>query len=117
VDIVEGTLRKGTPLGVVKKGPDGKRMIVALGKITSIEINHRPMDIVKKAQVGAGAAIKIEPGHLAPRSYGRHFDDKDEVVSLITRQSIDTLKENFREQVEKSEWQMIVKMKAEQGVP
>jgi hypothetical protein len=62
------------------------------------------------------------------------------VVSLITRQSIDvlsesgsrcldqlaswqlsqsaltTLEENFREQVEKSEWQMIVKMKAEQGV-
>jgi translation initiation factor 5B len=45
VDLTEGTLRKGTPLGVVKKGADGKRSIVALGKITSIEINHKPMDV------------------------------------------------------------------------
>lgn len=64
------------------------------------------------------------------------FDDKDEVVSLISRQSIDTLSElfsfvrlrwsvlttvsaeaNFRDQVELSDWAMIKKMKVEQGVP
>jgi hypothetical protein len=27
---------------------------------TSIEINHKPFEIVKKSQIGAGAAIKIE---------------------------------------------------------
>lgn len=65
------------------------------------------------------------------------FDDKDEVVSLITRTSIDTLSKsamriilfaqrrykqltlaetNFRDQVELSDWAMIKKMKVEQGV-
>jgi translation initiation factor 5B len=45
------------------------------------------------------------------------FDDKDEVVSLISRQSIDTLKQNFRDQVDLTDWAIIKKMKVEQGVP
>ena len=59
------------------------------------------MDNVKKAQIGAGAAIKIERApHEAAKLYGRHFDDKDEVVSLLSRVSIDTLKNNFRDKTE-----------------
>ena len=68
--------------------------------------------------------------------YGRHFDDKDDVVSLISRQSIDTLSQlpisyllrkvgqlticpetNFRDQVDISDWALIKKMKTEQGIP
>jgi translation initiation factor 5B len=45
------------------------------------------------------------------------FDDKDEVVSLISRQSIDTLKQNFRDQVDLTDWAIIKKMKVEQGIP
>jgi hypothetical protein len=59
------------------------------------------------------------------------FDDKDEVVSLISRSSIDTLStlpfplrsnkadsiENvFRDQVTMDEWKMIRAMKDEQGI-
>jgi translation initiation factor 5B len=44
--------------------------------------------------------------------YGRHFDDQDEVVSLITRNSIDVLKTVFRDEVAKEDWQLIVKLKA-----
>jgi len=118
VDIIEGSLRTGTPVGVVKVDKEtGKREIVKLGKITSIEINHKPFEIMKKAQIGAGAAIKIErASYEAAKSYGRHFDDKDEVVSLISRQSIDTLKTSFRDQVELADWAIIKKMKTEQGV-
>ncbi|KAK8869983.1 hypothetical protein IAR55_000553 [Kwoniella newhampshirensis] len=117
-DIIEGTMRVGTPMGVVKVDKEtGKREIVTLGKITSIEINHKPFEIVKKSQIGAGAAVKIERApHQAAKLYGRHFDDKDEVVSLITRQSIDTLKTNFRDQVDLADWALIKKMKIEQGV-
>ncbi|WVF72412.1 translation initiation factor aIF-2 [Kwoniella sp. CBS 6097] len=117
-DIIEGTMRVGTPVGVVKVDKEtGKREIVPLGKITSLEINHKPYDILKKAQIGAGAAVKIERApHQSAKLYGRHFDDKDDVVSLISRQSIDTLKTNFRDQVEMSDWALIKKMKVEQGV-
>lgn len=42
---------------------------------------------------------------------GRHFDPKDMLVSIITRRSIDCLKEHFREEVAKEEWQLIVDLK------
>jgi hypothetical protein len=39
---------------------------------TSIEINHKPFEIVKKSQIGGGAAIKIERApHEAAKLYGR----------------------------------------------
>jgi len=118
VDIIEGTLRTGTPVGVVKTDKEtGKREIVTLGKITSIELNHKPIDVVKRTQIGAGAAVKIErASYQSAKLYGRHFDDKDDVVSLITRQSIDTLKTSFRDQVDMADWALIKKMKIEQGV-
>lgn len=60
---------------------------------TSLEINHKSMDVVKKSQAGAGVAVKIEQGvHQAARMFGRHFDDKDELISRISRTSIDVLK-------------------------
>ncbi|GMK55413.1 hypothetical protein CspeluHIS016_0204690 [Cutaneotrichosporon spelunceum] len=118
-DIVDGaTARVGTPVGVVRYDKEtGKREIIPLGKITSLEINHKPMPVVKKSQVGAGVAVKIErAAHQAARSFGRHFDEKDEIVSLISRQSLDTLKNTFRDQVEMSDWALLKKMKIEQGV-
>lgn len=49
--------------------------------------------IVKKSQVGAGVAVKIEHAvYESSKMFGRHFDDKDEVYSMISRQSIDVLK-------------------------
>ncbi|WWC69675.1 uncharacterized protein I206_103618 [Kwoniella pini CBS 10737] len=117
-DIIEGSMRVGTPVGVVKLDKaTGKREIITLGKITSLEINHKPFTIVKKSQVGAGVAVKIERApYQTARMFNRHFDEHDEVVSLITRQSIDTLKTTFRDQVEMGDWAIIKKMKTEQGV-
>lgn len=46
VEIVDGTLRTGTPVGVVKVDKETKkRDIIALGKITSIEVNHSTKDV------------------------------------------------------------------------
>ena len=48
---------------------------------------------MKKAQAGGGVAVKIEHAvYQSAKMYGRHFDDKDELLSHITRQSIDVLK-------------------------
>ncbi|KJA21714.1 hypothetical protein HYPSUDRAFT_140306 [Hypholoma sublateritium FD-334 SS-4] len=109
VDILDGTLRIGTPLSVVKIDPvTGKKDIIDLGKITSLEINHKNFDIVKKSQAGGGVAVKIEHAvYQSAKMFGRHFDEKDELLSHITRQSIDVLKTSFKADVSNDEWLLI----------
>ncbi|TFL05444.1 hypothetical protein BDV98DRAFT_500164, partial [Pterulicium gracile] len=113
VDILDGTLRIGTPLAVVKVDPaTGKKDIISLGKITSLEINHKSFEIVKKSQAGAGVAVKIEHAvYQSAKMFGRHFDEKDEILSLISRQSIDVLKESFKADVSMEEWHLIKALK------
>ena len=48
---------------------------------------------MKKSQAGGGVAVKIEHAvYQSAKMYGRHFDDKDDILSHVTRQSIDVLK-------------------------
>ena len=49
--------------------------------------------MVKKSQQGAGVAVKIEhAAYQTSKMFGRHFDEHDELISHITRASIDILK-------------------------
>jgi translation initiation factor 5B len=58
-----------------------------------LEINHKSQEIVKKHQAGGGVAVKIEHAvYQSAKMFGRHFDEKDELYSHISRQSIDVLK-------------------------
>ncbi|KAI9572429.1 hypothetical protein HD554DRAFT_2015076 [Boletus coccyginus] len=113
VDILDGTLRVGTPICVVKVDPTTqKRDIIDLGKVTSLEINHKPFDIVKKSQAGGGVAVKIEHAvYQSAKMFGRHFDEKDDLLSHITRQSIDVLKSSFKTDVSNEEWLLIKALK------
>ncbi|GAA5908934.1 hypothetical protein JCM6882_004948 [Rhodosporidiobolus microsporus] len=119
VDIIDGSLRIGTPLCVVKINPETKKKeIIKLGQITSLEVNHKSKDVVKKHEGGAGVAVKIERApHEQAQQYGRHFDDKDEVISMISRESIDVLKQNFREDVSKDEWMLVKALKPKLDIP
>jgi len=54
-------------------------------------------------------AVKIE-GPNQPL-YGRHLEEKDILYSLVSRESIDTLKEFYREDVSMDEWNLIKKLK------
>jgi len=45
------------------------------------------------------------------RSFGRHFDMEDELVSRISRRSIDILKQNYREDLSMEDWKLVVKLK------
>jgi len=54
-------------------------------------------------------AVKIE-GPNQPQ-YGRHLEETDTLYSLIDRRSIDTLKEFYRDEVSKDEWNLIKKLK------
>lgn len=54
---------------------------VELGMVTSIEYNHKPVESARKGQE---VCVKIEPiPGEAPKMFGRHFDEKDFVVSKV----------------------------------
>ncbi|PKU42180.1 hypothetical protein llap_7525 [Limosa lapponica baueri] len=82
---------------------------VEIGIVTSIEVNHKPVEVAKKGQE---VCVKIEPiPGESPKMYGRHFEATDILVSKISRQSIDALKDWFRDEMQKSDWQLIVELK------
>ncbi|RKP17772.1 P-loop containing nucleoside triphosphate hydrolase protein [Rozella allomycis CSF55] len=104
VDVIEGTLRVGTPICVPSQNN------VFIGKVSSIEMNHKPQDSAKKG--GPSVAIRIDtPSYDTPKMVGRHFTEKDDLVSQITRASIDVLKENFRNEMTNDDWQLIIRLK------
>lgn len=72
---------------------------------TSIEREHKQIPVCKKGQ--PSVAVKIE-GPNQPL-YGRQLEEKDTLYSLISRASIDCLKEFYRDEVGKDEWTLIAK--------
>jgi translation initiation factor 5B len=80
---------------------------------SSIEREHKAIPICKKGQ--PSVAVKIE-GPNQPM-YGRQLEDKDILYSLISRKSIDTLKEFYRDEVTKDEWALLKKLKPTFDIP
>ncbi|KAJ5062904.1 eukaryotic translation initiation factor 5B [Bipolaris maydis] len=108
VDVVEGALRMTTPICAIKKNAaTGIKEIIQLGRVTSIERDHKPMQICKKGQ--PSVAVKIEAS--SQPMYGRHLEEGDTLYSAVSRKSIDTLKEFFRSDVSQDEWKLIVQLK------
>jgi len=103
VDVVEGSVRIGTPICVPERGN------LAIGRIDSIELNKKPVEIGKKGQ---SVCIKILPNTAQQHiQLGRHFEATDSLYSHVTRASIDCLKEFFKDQMNKDDWQLIIQMK------
>ncbi|KAF1850433.1 uncharacterized protein K460DRAFT_301480 [Cucurbitaria berberidis CBS 394.84] len=108
VDVTEGSLKMTTPICAVKKNPvTGLKEIIQLGRVTSIERDHKQIQVCKRGQ--PSVAVKIE-GSNQPM-YGRHLEEGDTLYAAISRKSIDTLKEFFRNDVTQDEWKLIVQLK------
>lgn len=73
----------------------------------SIEHNHKKLKEAKKSTGSVAIALGGDPSIMA----GRHFEKTDHLVSMISRRSIDCLKEHFREEVTKDEWILIMTLK------
>jgi translation initiation factor 5B len=109
VDVVEGIAKVGTPLAVPTKGG------IELGRIASMELNHKAVDM---ARAGQSVAMKIEGQNAVEQSrlYGRHFDHTDQLVSKISRESINALKSHFADEMSKDDWRLVIKLKKVWGV-
>merc|ERR1712093_74811 len=115
VDVVDGNLRMHTPIAAVKQNAiTGVKEIVGIGRVTGIERDHKQIQICKKGQ--PSVAVKIEMSGHQP-TYGRHLEEKDTLYSLISRKSIDVLKEFYRTDVSNEEWLLIKKLKPLFDIP
>lgn len=113
MDVIEGTVRIGTPVCAVRREPGlSTPSILVLGRVTSLEVNHKSVESVKKGQIAAGVAMRLENPSAAQPTWGRHVDESDNLYSLISRKSIDTLKDPaFRDTVSRDDWLLIKKLK------
>ncbi|KAL0883728.1 hypothetical protein ABMA27_015840 [Loxostege sticticalis] len=103
VMVEAGIVKEGTPICVPSKE------FVELGIVTSIESNHKQVESARK---GMEVCIKIEPiPGESPKMFGRHFDETDFLVSKISRASIDACKDYFRDDLIKTDWQLMVELK------
>ena len=68
-----------------------------------------------------GEEVSIKVAHLSDgnqKLYGRHFDHKDALISDMTRDSIDILKDYFRDEMtKKGLWGLVKKLKVRLGIP
>ena len=101
-----------TVAGIVKPGqqscvPSKEGLI--LSTIASLEANNRPVDFARQ---GTDVCIKIEnTNREAPKLYERHFDSTDLFISHLSRESIDALKDHFRNEMTKTDWLLVTKSK------
>jgi len=103
VSVEAGFLKEGTMLCVPSKE------FVDIGRVSSMEVNHKQVD---KATKGQEVCIKIDPiPGEAPKMYGRHFEASDLLISKISRASIDAVKNWFRDDMSKADWQLMVELK------
>ncbi|PAV91845.1 hypothetical protein WR25_15603 [Diploscapter pachys] len=103
VKIEAGQLKKGVPLCVPSKNG------LQIGTVSSIQRNHEEIPLAKTSD---DVCIRIEnTTGEAPKLYGRHFDYQDMLVSQISRESIDACKNYFRDDLSRTDWQLIVELK------
>ncbi|KAI5190956.1 translation initiation factor 5B [Nematocida minor] len=112
VKVQEGVLRLGTPLIVMRDGE-----ITRIGKVTSIleDVKTNPKN--DKIKAGGKASIKVEVSSTQqPIIVGRKLFETDQIISRLTRESIDLLKENFKDALSKDDWMAVIKIKKILGI-
>lgn len=101
VDVIAGVLKVGTPLCVHNKE------LLKIGVVESIEANHKSINEARKKHGSVAVKIKNLPSIL----FGRHFELENELVSVLSRESIDCLKEHFREEMTDADWDLVRSLK------
>jgi translation initiation factor IF-2 len=98
---LEGTLKKGTPLVAVAEKP------IPIGIVETIRKDNKDTD-----NVGPGGEVSVQistsEGVL---QVGKDIRPDAELVSRMSRHSIDVLKNHFRDDVKPDEWRLIIEIK------
>eukprot|EP00455_Lapot_gusevi_P018689 TRINITY_DN20241_c0_g1_i2.p1 TRINITY_DN20241_c0_g1~~TRINITY_DN20241_c0_g1_i2.p1 ORF type:complete len:161 (-),score=50.26 TRINITY_DN20241_c0_g1_i2:60-542(-) len=111
VRVVEGIARVGTPLVIPS------RNFMEIGRIKSLvgvaEGEEATSSRESEVRAGQKAIIQVALDNKnAPQPvYGRHYDARHQLVSKLSRRSIDVLKSNFKDDLEASDWMLVIKLK------
>ncbi|KAJ4871689.1 eukaryotic translation initiation factor 2 (eIF-2) family protein [Raphanus sativus] len=107
VEVIDGILKVGTPMCFLKE-IEKSRVFVDLGRVASIHKDKKPLEDAKKGQQVAIKIIASNPGE--EKTFGEDFGIEDELVSHISRRSIDILKTLYRNEL-KDEFKLVKKLK------
>lgn len=107
VDVVRGVLKIGTPVCVPTKGN------LKIGIVEGIQANHKAIKEATRKTGSVAIRIKADNSIL----HGRHFEQADDLVSMLTRESIDALKLYFRDEMGKDDWELVRLLKSTFGIP
>eukprot|EP01051_Picozoa_sp_SAG22_P009452 SAG22_NODE_790_length_7216_cov_5.198820_8_plen_74_part_00 len=63
-------------------------------------------------------SVRMTPMSFAQNAitFGRQFDENDELVSKVTRESIDLLKEYHKDDMSRDDWKLVIRLKKVLGV-
>merc|ERR1712046_25049 len=101
VKVTHGILKVGTKLCIPAKDN------FVIGRVIGIQSNNKPVNLIKK---GNDVAVSIQADDSSTM-YGRQFDHEHPVYSLLSRESINALKEHFRHDLGKEDWKLVIKLK------
>ena len=101
VEVTEGNLHLGTELC----DPVTNTYI---GKVIGIQNNNKDVEIGKKS---SSVCIKVDNQETPTIAYGRQFDHTNILYSKITRESLNVLKEYYRDECTKEDLLLLIKLK------
>lgn len=113
VKILEGRLRIGSPLKLLPNKHFKKNKTfhfesvkeLELGNVISMQKNNKD---IKIANIDDEVCIRLDnPNSLL---YDRHFNYHNKVVSKLTRASVDILKKDYRDDMTKQDWLLVVEL-------
>ena len=81
--------------------------MLKIGTVSSIQKGGKDVQKVRNEDGGVSVRIENEKHVMA----GKNFDETDQLVSLVTRDSIDALKEYFKDEMNKDDWKLVIKLK------
>ena len=84
---------------------------IDIGRVTSLEINRKAVDVAK---VGQSASVKIDA--VTSIAYGRQFDHTYPLYSRVNRRSIDALRDFFKEDLTKEQLVLLSQLRKRFGV-
>ncbi|KAL9450280.1 hypothetical protein AB3S75_012087 [Citrus x aurantiifolia] len=99
--VLEGMVKVGTPICFTRENE-----FIDVGRVASIKNNDKPVDVAKRGQE---VSIKIERGNSEEmqKMCFRNFGVGDELVSHISRRSIDLLKAYYKDDMSRKDWNLV----------